>query len=105
MLPPHDPHAVGPRRLVRRASRLPALHRRPPLTPWIRWLCGGLEYQIEHHLFPDLPRHGLPMATPHVRAWCAERELPYEELGLAASWRRAIRFHTAPAAPPAPAAS
>lgn len=64
-----------------------------PPTPWIRWLCGGLEYQIEHHLFPDLPRHGLPKAAPHVRAWCEARGLPYEELGLVASWRRAIAFH------------
>lgn len=45
---------------------------------------GGLNYQIEHHLFPSMPRHNLPAAQPIVRAFCASRGVSYCETGL---WR------------------
>ena len=32
---------------------------------------GGLNYQIEHHLFPNMPRANLRRAQPIVRAYCA----------------------------------
>ena len=35
---------------------------------------GGLNYQIEHHLFPSMPRPNLRRAQPLVAAFCAERE-------------------------------
>src|SRR4029453_18410053 len=34
-------------------------------------LLGGLNYQIEHHLFPNMPRPNLRHAQPLVRAFCA----------------------------------
>ncbi len=44
---------------------------------WMDWFHGGLQYQIEHHLFPDLPRHHLRAASAHVRPMCARLGLRY----------------------------
>jgi delta8-fatty-acid desaturase len=41
------------------------------------WICGGLNYQIEHHLFPTMPRHNLNRASAKVKAFCRENNLPY----------------------------
>ncbi|RKF26732.1 acyl-CoA desaturase [Micromonospora globbae] len=51
---------------------------------------GGLNYQIEHHLFPNMPRGNLRRAQPIVRAYCAERGIPYAETGLVDSYRQAL---------------
>jgi len=40
-------------------------------------LSGHLSYQIEHHLFPDLPAHRYPEIAPEVRAICAKYGVPY----------------------------
>ena len=42
---------------------------------------GGLNYQIEHHLFPSMPRNKLREAQPIVRAFCEERSVSYAECG------------------------
>ncbi|WP_246257053.1 fatty acid desaturase family protein [Amycolatopsis anabasis] len=52
---------------------------------------GGLNYQIEHHLFPSMPSPHLRRAQPIVREYCAELGLPYHETGLIASWAEALR--------------
>ncbi|CAE7910165.1 sld1 [Symbiodinium sp. KB8] len=41
------------------------------------WFHGGLQYQIEHHLFPRLPRHNLGQVAPRVRALCKKYDVPY----------------------------
>ena len=47
-------------------------------TSWYDgWFHGGLQYQVEHHLFPRVPRHNLPKLTPLVREFCARHNLPY----------------------------
>jgi fatty acid desaturase len=51
---------------------------------------GGLNYQIEHHLFPNMPRTNLRRAQPIVRAYCAERGVGYAETGLVESYRQAL---------------
>ena len=58
---------------------------RSPLA--IAWFFGGLNYQIEHHLFPTMPRHNLRKARPYVKALCAAARLPYVEEGVVASYR------------------
>jgi fatty acid desaturase len=46
---------------------------------------GGLNYQIEHHLFPSMPRPSLRRVQSHVRAYCAQHgwklatALPFSE--------------------------
>ena len=39
-------------------------------------LLGGLNYQIEHHLFPSMPRPNLRHARPLVRTFCADARWP-----------------------------
>jgi fatty acid desaturase len=55
------------------------------------WFYGGLNYQIEHHLFPTLPRNGLRHAQQIVRAFCHERGVPYSETGVWESYRQLLR--------------
>lgn len=41
-------------------------------------LCGGLDRQIEHHLFPQLPPHRLREIAPEVRALCEQHGVAYK---------------------------
>ncbi len=47
---------------------------------------GGLNYQIEHHLFPTMPRNNLKKAQPIVRDFCRELGVDYHEAGAFASY-------------------
>jgi fatty acid desaturase len=55
-------------------------------------LLGGLNYQIEHHLFPSMPRPHLHRAKALVRAHCAEQRVPYTEATLLESYGIVIRY-------------
>ncbi|MFK3983204.1 fatty acid desaturase family protein [Micromonospora sp. NPDC050397] len=57
----------------------------------VDFALGGLNYQIEHHLFPSMPRSNLRRAQPIVRQYCAEQGIPYEETGLIDSYGQALR--------------
>ena len=46
------------------------------------WFHGGLEMQIEHHLFPQLPRHQLHAVAPRVRALAEKHGVAYVETGF-----------------------
>ena len=50
----------------------------------------GLNYQIEHHLFPTMPRVNFSRVRTMVRQFCVEHALPYEELSVAGAYRQAI---------------
>ena len=54
------------------------------LTPGLitDWVCGGLNYQIEHHLFPTMPRHQLSKAAPMVIQFCKDNNVPYMSCGF-----------------------
>ena len=54
-------------------------------------LLGGLNFQIEHHLFPSMPRPNLSRAQSIVRTFCADNGLSYREDSLASSYRQTIR--------------
>jgi fatty acid desaturase len=58
----------------------------------VDFLFGGLNHQIEHHLFPGMPRANLRRARPIVRAYCARHAIPYREVSLWASYR-AVAAH------------
>ena len=66
--------------LVRASMRQRLL--RLVLTPFLRRFHGGLQYQIEHHLFPRLPRANLRRVAPRVRALCQCHGIPYRQLGF-----------------------
>jgi fatty acid desaturase len=51
---------------------------------------GGLNYQIEHHLFPAMPRPNLARAQMIVKAFCSEHGLPYRQARPVASYRQAF---------------
>jgi len=56
---------------------------------------GGLNYQIEHHLFPSMPRPNLRHAKRIVENFCRSQEVAYLETGLIASYAQALRhLHT-----------
>jgi len=44
---------------------------------WMNWFSGGLNLQVEHHLFPTMPRHNLMKVRPLVQQFCKEHNLPY----------------------------
>ena len=59
---------------------------------WLTDLAlGGLNYQIEHHLFPSMPRPNLRHSQTIIRAFCQQRDLPYCETSLAGSYAQAVR--------------
>ena len=49
---------------------------------WMTILMGGLNYQIEHHLFPSMPRPHLHRARRLVRLHCREQDVSYTETSL-----------------------
>ena len=51
---------------------------------WATWLMGGLNYQVEHHLFPSMARPHLAEARLVVRDYCDSLGVPYTETSL---WR------------------
>ncbi len=51
---------------------------------------GGLNHQIEHHLFPSMAAPNLRKAKPIVKAYCAEIGVSYHECGLIASYAQAL---------------
>jgi fatty acid desaturase len=51
---------------------------------------GGLNYQIEHHLFPSMPRPSLRRSQALVRESCAERRRPDSESGVVGSYAEAL---------------
>ncbi|GFZ85751.1 fatty acid desaturase [Nesterenkonia alkaliphila] len=56
------------------------------------WAMGGLNYQIEHHLFPRMASPKLHKVRPLVREFCAEHGITYTETGLLSSYRIIIRY-------------
>jgi fatty acid desaturase len=64
-------------------------------------LLGGLNYQIEHHLFPGMPRPSLRRCRVLVRAFCAQIEVRYCEKGIIGSYTDVLRhLHAAGQASP-----
>jgi linoleoyl-CoA desaturase len=56
----------------------------------LNWYVGGLNYQIEHHLFPHICHLLYPKIAPIVRATCEEFGLPYQSYP---TFRAALKNH------------
>jgi linoleoyl-CoA desaturase len=56
----------------------------------VSWLVGGLNFQIEHHLFPKISHVHYPAISKIVRNVCAEYQLQYIEY---TTMRRAVVAH------------
>jgi linoleoyl-CoA desaturase len=61
-----------------------------PRNPVLTWVLGGLNYQIEHHLFPRVPHTHYPRIAEIVRRTAAEHGVRYT---TQPSLRAAIRSH------------
>ena len=53
-------------------------------NPVVDYMYGGLNYQIEHHLFPNMPQNRLRKSKEVVKEFCRARGIPYHETGV---WR------------------
>ena len=53
---------------------------------------GGLNYQIEHHLFPTMPRNKLREAQKIVKTFCNAQAIPYHETTILQSHREILRY-------------
>jgi fatty acid desaturase len=80
-----------------RHSRLDFLHRQVltsrnviahPITDF--WY-GGLNYQIEHHLFPRMPRNKLRAAQPIIRGFCQDHSVTYHETSVLQSYKEILQ--------------
>lgn len=60
-----------------------------PLTDF--WY-GGLNYQIEHHLFPSLPMHRLSETAKIVKEFCAAHNISYHETSMVQSYREILGY-------------
>ncbi|HTJ36620.1 MAG TPA: acyl-CoA desaturase [Dactylosporangium sp.] len=90
------PHPTGDEDFLRRQ----VLTSRNVHGSWLTDVAlGGLNYQIEHHLFPGMPTPNLRRAQPIVQAYCADLGVSYEQTGLIASYRQALRYLHAVGAP------
>jgi fatty acid desaturase len=53
---------------------------------------GGLNYQVEHHLFPSMPRPHLRKAAAIVREHCAAENIPYTQTTILRSYGIVIQY-------------
>jgi fatty acid desaturase len=65
----------------------------------VDFALGGLNYQIEHHLFPSMPRANLKAAQPLVQAFCQRHDIVYRNGSLLDSYTQALRHLHAVGAP------
>jgi len=58
---------------------------------FINFFSGNISLQIEHHLFPTMPPHNLVKATPYVKKFFVDHNLPYHESSLLECVSRGMR--------------
>ncbi|KAM1252570.1 hypothetical protein ACFX13_041397 [Malus domestica] len=51
-------------------------------STWMDWFFGGLQFQLEHHLFPRMPRGQLRKIAPTVKELCKKHNFPYRSLSF-----------------------
>ena len=77
-------------------------------NPFSEWLWGGMQYQLEHHLFPSMPRHRYPQLRERLIAFANSNNVPggYRESGefeiLKMNWDLYRKVAEADAIPGAP---
>ena len=61
-------------------------------TWYMNTFMGGLNFQVEHHLFPSMPRPSLKRAQEIVKEYCAARDIQYTEVRLTESYRIVVAY-------------
>ena len=67
--------------------------------PFTDFWYGGLNYQIEHHLFPNMARNKLGEAQKVTKAFCKEHAIPYHETGIVQSMKEILQYMHQESAP------
>ncbi|MGE0687491.1 MAG: fatty acid desaturase [Dehalococcoidia bacterium] len=81
-----------------KASRLDFLHRQVLTSrnikpnPVVDFWLGGLNYQIEHHLFPRIPRNKLREARAIIKDFCIKNSVSYHETSLRQSYAEVLTY-------------
>jgi fatty acid desaturase len=57
----------------------------------VDFYLGGLNYQIEHHLFPSIARPNLRLAQPMIRDYCLIQGLPFRNVGFFRSYAECLQ--------------
>jgi fatty acid desaturase len=84
--------------ILEQSSRLDFLRRQVVTArnvhahPFNDFWYGGLNYQIEHHLFPSMPRNNLKEAQRVIKAFCQEHEVSYYETSAPRSYQEILSF-------------
>ncbi|GAB1607722.1 fatty acid desaturase 2-like isoform X1 [Argonauta hians] len=55
------------------------------------WFTGHLNFQIEHHLFPTMPRHNLYKIAPYVKSLCEKHGIKYQVKPLGKAFVDVVR--------------
>jgi len=58
----------------------------------VDFMMGGLNYQVEHHLFPSMPRPNLKHVQPVVRDYCEKLGITYTEVGFFRSYKIVVDY-------------
>jgi len=61
-----------------------------PTNKLLTWYCGGLNYQVEHHIFPSVSHVHYPAISKIVKETAEEFNLPYRSVP---TWGAALRIH------------
>ncbi len=59
---------------------------------WMDVLMGGLNHQVEHHLFPNMPRPHLARARLLAKSYCDQHGIPYTETSLLRSYATVVKY-------------
>lgn len=51
-------------------------------NPVLNWMWGGMQYQLEHHLFPIMPKYYYGAVAPMVEKWAAKQDVEYKADGI-----------------------
>jgi fatty acid desaturase len=84
--------------IVPRGISVDFLHRQVLMSrdisggPVVRFLMGGLDTQVEHHLFPGMPRPNLRHAQRLVRDYCSEHDIVYTETSVWSAYAVILRY-------------
>jgi acyl-lipid Delta6-acetylenase / acyl-lipid (9-3)-desaturase len=77
-------------------------------NPFSEWIWGGMQYQLEHHLFPSMPRNKYPLLRERLQKFAQDNNIPggYRETGewqiLKMNWEAYKRVAEADPVPGAP---
>jgi len=84
--------------ILEKESKMDFLHRQVVTarnvnaSPFNDFWYGGLNYQIEHHLFPSMPRRNLKEAHGIIKAFCQEHDIVFYETSVAQSYREILSY-------------